>query len=165
MPIDLTKTELEVLVDRINQVNLTNIDYRTITVGAPTVVNGELTSIVVTGKPNSGITGSATLQYNRKNIATVIGVRNKTFTQDTAINIRDLTDKINLEYGIKLDPEDIVDGLLPVFSAGTPGEMLTFTLTIAPGSLLYTGSVVLTLRRRDILLTDLISTTTLGDMT
>ena len=164
MPIDLTKSEIEVLVDRINQVNLTNIDYRSITVGNPTMVNGELTSIVITGKPNSGITGSATLRYNRKNIATLIGSRNKVFTQDSAITTRDLVNKINTEYGIKLDADDIVDVALPVFSNGTPGETLNFTLTIAPTSLLYIGAVTLTLRRRDIVMSDLITNTTLGDM-
>lgn len=166
MPIDLKKPELEVLVDRINQVNLTNLDYRLITVGVPTVNTGaNNTRIIVSGKPNSGVNGSVPLTYNRKNIDTVIGNRNKTFTQDNAVTTRDLVAKINLEYEINLDAEDIVSAPLPVFPNNMPGQTLPFTLTIAPGSLLYIGNVILNLRSRDISLSDLITSVEIGDIT
>lgn len=167
MPIDLTKSEIEVLVDRINQVNFTNIDYRTIEVGVPNVVStgGPNTSITVTGKPNSGINGSAVLRYNRKNIDLVIGSKNKTFTKDAAVTTKDLVPKINIEYGINLGEEDVVDVALPAFPTNAPNQTITFTLNISPGSLLYAGNVILTLRSNDVNLSDIITHLDLGNIT
>lgn len=136
-------------------------------VGIPNVATGGSTntSISLTGKPNSGINGSAVVRYNRKNIDLVIGNKNKTFTKEVAVTTRDLVPKINLEYGIKLDLEDVVDAPLPAFPTNAPNQSIPFTLTIAPGSLLYMGSVQLTLRSNDISLSDIITTLDLGNIT
>lgn len=165
MPVDLNKTELEVLVEKINKVNFTNIDFQTVTVGQPIVNTGgnNNTKILVTGKPNTNITGSVLLSYNRKDINTIIGDKNRVFIVDGALTTRDLLSKINSEYNINLDAEDIVSVPLPAFVETTPGQTTSFTLTIDPGSLLYTGTTNLFMRGRELMLNTIITNTDLGD--
>ncbi len=96
--------------------------------------------VTLTATSGSGMTGSITISYARVQLGSIPGSRNVVFTTGSAVNISDILPLINTAYGINIQAVDIVDGPLPAF-IGIVDEHQTFTLTAAPGSLVFEGSV------------------------
>jgi hypothetical protein len=163
MTIDLTKPENEILVDLINQSNGTTLTAAMLTFSSPQVQNGLVnTRILASAVPNMGATGEVYLTYHRKDIVDIVGSQNKTFTPNGETTVLGILPLINEEYEINLGVEDVIDASLPVFPEDETVTTLPFVFTIAPGSLIYHGTIQLRVRRSDVNLSNIINNTELG---
>lgn len=167
---DLTKAPDQIVLDLINTDNSTSLTLGLVDFGLPTVTAGENpaknTTLTVTAKAGSGYTGSQVVEYNRVSLDTipVIAAKPATYQLGDATKIADLIEEINAMYGIKMVPADYVDGDLPTFE-GLPNEEHTVQLVAAADSLIYIGSLVLTLKAADIELSSVITVTALNGLT
>jgi len=168
---DYSQLPAQCLVSLINDANGTTITPAQVTFGTPAPINGlRNTEIVVTSVPASLVPvgtpalppGSVALTYNRLNIDTIPGVRNRSFSNRGVVNISDLLPQINKTYGINLTLADINDAPLPLFVNNIPNETIGFELVAAPGSLVFIGSTVLKLINTSVQLSAIITNTVLN---
>lgn len=149
MATDFTKLPNQIVVDLINTVNIAALVTTDMTFGPPSVNAGGAhrnTNIDVTATPNSLYVGTVNVNYDRVNIAIVPGTRSTTFSASNVTNIRDLIPQINARYGINLTPVDYVDGALPVVSPIIVGDAHDFQLVMGTNSLVFIGSLTLTIQ-------------------
>lgn len=168
MALDYTKLPKLILLDQINTDNPSHtLTDAQVTFGLPTVSTGGTpardTEITVTAVAGSGYTGSVILRYNRVDLSTVPGVLNKVFSLGDGTTVADLIPEINTRYGINLQAEDYVDAALPAFD-GTPNEQHDFSVVANADSLVWRGTLVLTVKSEDIPLSTALTTTTLNGL-
>jgi hypothetical protein len=163
--IDYTQTPEQILTAIINASRGSNLVASQLVFGVPAVnVGTRNTKITVAAAGGSGLAGSVTVSYDRRDIVAVPGDRIRTFTPNGASLVSELLPLINEAWEINLTAHDIVDGPLPVFSGDAPAETKPFTLQIDSDCKIYLGSVELQVRRQDILLSSIIDVTDLGDI-
>lgn len=165
MVINYTKPSKDVLVQKVNRDNGTSLTADMVDFGVPgpsgTIPN---TKVVMTARPNSGFSGQVAITYNRRNLANFAQQPVTTFSVNDATRVVDLLAAINQQYQVNIAADEIEDAPLPVFSGPTPGATLPFVLKALAGSLMYQGQVTLQLRRRDILLSDIVLVPVLADV-
>lgn len=169
MAIDFTKSCKEVLLQRINQDNGTSFTANMVDFGVPTPIAGVVeaagarnTTILIMPRAGSGLKGSVTLSYRRRNLNQFENSANNTFTKGGAIKIIDLLATIRTQLGIGLDEDDILDGVLPIFTGVLPNATMPFFLEASPACLAYVGKCMLYVRRQDIDLSSIITVPNLG---
>jgi hypothetical protein len=154
MATDFKKSDVQILVDLINETNAgVALTTEVVTFGLPSVATGgseRNTDITVTAVEDSGYINSKNLNYNRVDLATIPGTRSVEFPKGDAVKISDMILEINAKYGINLTANDFVDGPLPDFVGGMPNEKLEFQVSAAANSLIYQGSVFLKLAAEDL---------------
>ena len=158
--IDFTKSAKQILIDLLNgtaeNAGLGMVaEYVTFGAAVADATTSKNTKIVITPVQGSGYKDAVELFYNRPSIATVPGARSKEFPVGNAVNVSDVIADINARYQLNLTVDDYVEAALPAFE-GEPNETQDFTLTMKSTSLLFSGSVVLTLQGSDISLNDAI---------
>lgn len=167
---DLTKAPNAILIDLINTDNSSSLTEALVTFGLPTVAGGASparnTELTVSAAPGSGYTGSVLVTYNRVGLSTlpVISTRPAEFQLGDAVNISDLIPEINALYGINLTPADYVDGPLPTFT-GELNEEHDVQIVAGADSLVFFGSLTLTLKAEDKDLGTVITITALNGLT
>lgn len=106
--------------------------------GTPTVVSGTTTSVKVRGKPGSGFTGVAVIQYQRININTLFTAgKPPTIQQYNVGTTGDLMPRFSQLYGLNVTAEDIS-------TAGNiinPSTTSTILQLLFTPSLQYVGSI------------------------
>jgi hypothetical protein len=143
---DLTKDGVTLILGEINtKLAAGNIPLSTsnVTLGVPsrsaagTTDNSQIDVVAIAGQ---GYTGDQEITYNRLDIETVLtnlGAATPAIANaGTLVNASDLLAAINSTYALALVPADIVDG--PINATAYP---FAYTLNIADGSLVYTGSL------------------------
>lgn len=162
--LDFTKNPNQILLDQINNDNTSALTLAQISYGLPTAATGPTppadTTITVISADGSGFTGSVNINYNRVDLSTIPGTRSTTFTLGDAVNVSDLIPEINTAYQINLTASDYEDAVLPTFT-GTPDEMHDFQVAANADSVVYEGTVTLTVQGNDIPLSSVITTQTL----
>ena len=111
--------------------------------------------ITMTAVPGSGYKGAANLTFQRLTIDTDVVAKGTAtddeFDKGSATQISDIVALLNTRFSVNLVAgTDYTDGALPAFDGTEPNETKTFTLTILAGSLVYKGSVVLTVKAGDV---------------
>lgn len=163
---DFTKSDVQILLDQINEDNTSSLTPALVTFGAVATDAGVRNSkITVTSQAGSGYTGSVEVFYNRVDLATVPGARSTTFQVGDATNLSDLIDEINTAYQLNLTANDFVDVAIPAFPGEEPHETQTINLTAKATSLIFRGELVLTVNANDIPLSSVVTTTTLNGLT
>ncbi|QVD49195.1 hypothetical protein LUCX_125 [Xanthomonas phage vB_XciM_LucasX] len=121
-----------------------NFTLEEISFGAPSTVTGtKNTQVTVTAQSGSPYSGSRQVTYNRVSLAGAPGVESTEFTMDPDwVNIADLIPAVAARFGRLIDASDITDGALP---AADQDGVITVLLTAATSSLLWIGSVQLTI--------------------
>lgn len=166
---NFSKTPKEIVVDLINYDNVgANITPELVVLGLPTLATGETppanTDLEVTAAEGSGYSGSVVVQYNRLQLQDFIGARGIVgglqLPVGDATMYADLIDEINVALGINLTVDDYIDGAIGAW-AGEPNETKEITITVAADSLVFVGSLTLTLVAEDIPLNSVITTTLL----
>ena len=71
-------------------------------------------------------------------------------SHDIEVRVSDLLEQINEKFGIYLEAKDIEDANLPILDEDDPEDTKDFPLTIAPGHLIYFGSIILKLKAKPI---------------
>lgn len=137
---DFTMLPDDIITAMINSDNGTSIVNGTLAYDNPvTVVAGNpfYTELDVYGAPGSGFNGSVKIHYKRLPLTYKIH-GDLLFDVGTSRYMRDLIPAINLRYGINLTPNDYID-----VEVAQPGylENIPLTLTAAPSSLVFIGSI------------------------
>ena len=113
--------------------------------GKPAVVTGEVernTQLLCTAANNSKYVGSVTLLYNRLDIAILFKNIKVNLDVQGATTTTDLLDRFNTRYGLSVADTDIVPS--PVSPLTPEQPSVSATITFADSSLVYFGSLVLT---------------------
>ncbi|MDH2154206.1 hypothetical protein [Stenotrophomonas sp. GD03657] len=158
---DFTKAGKDLLVELFNTANPTlNVPVAAVTFNAPAANDGadaatRDTKITMTAVPGSGYKGAANLTFQRLAIDTDVVAKGTAtddeFDKGSATQISDIVALLNTRFSVNLVAgTDYTDGALPAFDGTEPNETKTFTLTILAGSLVYKGSVVLTVKAGDV---------------
>lgn len=164
---DFTKSAVQILIDQINEDNTSTLTPALINFGAVAVDGGGLrnSNITATAVGGSGYTGSVQFKYDRVDLATIPGARPTAFLVGDAINLADLIDEINVAYQLGLTAADFVDVAIPAFPGTEPHETQTINLAAKATSLIYRGTLVLTLDANDVTLASVVPNTTLNGLT
>lgn len=151
------------MLDLINQDNGSALVPGSVTFGTPTINNGGVrnTSITITAAPGSDYSGSIGFIYNRADVGLIPNGRPTEFAVGTVDHLSDFIDKINYEYDINITSADYVDVAVPPFE-GTENETIEVTLETTPGSLVFFGNLVLTIRSLGMFLGDSVTNNTLN---
>ena len=148
---DLTQSGPTLIFDLINTANpgLPNgpLSASNVTLGTPaantTNGSGDNSQVEVTGIEGQGYSGTDVFTYNRIDIGamfTTWGISATLSGGSGFTNASDMLTALNAAYSLDLQASDIVDG--PIGASSFPDS---YTLTIADGSLVYTGTLAVTL--------------------
>lgn len=165
---NLTLPPDEVIVALINRTNSATglaLTKDLVSFGPPSVATGGdyNTSVTVTAEAGSGYSGDDVFNYDRVHLTTDVGdaytasaaERNLTFPVGDATTIAEIVLEFNARLGVNLTSVDFVDGPLPTFN-GEPNEEQPVQIVATADSLVYRGSVMITLKAQDIPLADAI---------
>ncbi len=147
--LDFTQPAASVLLALINYYNNTTITPDQISVqqvaSLPvTDTSGMNTVAFISSTPGAtSFEGREPFKYNRIDISTVPGSRTTSFSASGVLYLSALLPQINNAWSLNLTAADINDGVLPSIPEGATSVSLI--MEIAPGSLLWTNQVTITL--------------------
>lgn len=166
MALDFSLAPAQILVDQINDDNSSSFTTALFNFGVPAADGGaKNTKIVLTAAGGSGYSGTRDIYYNRVDLATVPGNRGTTFQVGDAETLAELIPEINTLYGINLTAADYNDVAIPAFPGEAPHETQTINLVAKSGSIVWRGTLVLTLNANDIDLVEAIENNSLNGLT
>jgi hypothetical protein len=145
--LDFTQPAASVMLAQINFDNGTTVTGDQIRFGQVAELpaddpSGKNTLVFVAALQGASFEGQEYFRYDRIDISTVPGARSSVFSRSQALTLADIIGMINQRFSLNLTQADIVDGDLPIPAAD---QTVTFTLQMAPDSLLWRGSVTLSL--------------------
>jgi hypothetical protein len=145
--LDFTQPAASVMLAQINFDNGTAITGDQIRFGQVAELpaddpSGKNTLVFVAALQGASFEGQEYFRYDRVDISTVPGTRSTAFSRSQALTVSDIIGMINSRFSLNLTQADIVDGDLPIPATD---QTVTFTLQMAPNSLLWRGSVTLSL--------------------
>lgn len=155
---DFTQAGKDLLVELFNAANPgLNVPSAAVTFAAPGDNEGDDaatrdTAIVMSAVGGSGYVGNLELTYQRLDIdEDVVSLGSAEFDLGSAEQVSDIVALLNARFAINLVAgEDYVDAALPEFDGVEPDEVQTFTLNIRSQSLVYKGSVEISVRAGDV---------------
>lgn len=164
---DFTKADVQILLDQINADNSSSLTTSLVTFGAVAVDSGGVrnSNITVSANVGSGYTGNVQLKYDRVDLATIPGSRSTEFQVGAATHVSDLIAQVNAAYQLNMTAADFVDASIPAFPGVAPHEKQTINLVASATSLIFHGTLVLTIDANDMPLSNAITTTTLNGLT
>lgn len=164
---DFTKSDVQILIDQINEDNTSALTTALVSFGAVAIDGGGIrnSNITATAAGGSGYTGSVQFKYNRVDLASVPGSRSTTFQVGNSVNLSDLIDEVNVAYQLNLTAADFIDIPIPAFPGTQPHETQNINLAAKATSLIFRGTLVLTIDANDVPLSSVITTTTLNGLT
>ena len=164
---DFTKADVQILLDQINEDNVSSLTPALVSFGAVAIDGGGVrnTNITATAEVGSGYTGNVQFKYDRVDLATIPGARSTTFQQGNAVNIADLIDEINTAYQLNLTSADFTDAAIPAFPGVEPNETQEVDVVAKATSKIFLGTLTLTIAANDVPLSSVITTTTLNGLT
>ena len=151
----------ELLTGLINQVNVKQWLENELVFAQPTPVVGQdwNTAISVTAVEDQIYTGTVSVQYNRVNLATIVGEDSTDFDLNGAYdNATDLAPILVGRFGCLIDATDLVSAPLP---APDEDGVVTVIIQAHPNSLLWRGQLSITLTPVVVPIDTLIATTEL----
>jgi hypothetical protein len=155
-PIDLNKTDEEILMDQINAENSTNLDYSDFIFSVPVPASIPLTDIntkiTLTPRVTSGYIKPRDIFYKRIDLAQVFNNNDIDIIVDTEEDLSDLINQINEKYGINLRTGDYLDVAVPAIDPLNPVLNRQVVVQAHPESYLYvgTGNLILDPRVRPV---------------
>jgi hypothetical protein len=163
---DFTKSDIQILIDQINEDNVSSLTPALIAFSPVSVSDGGVRNSVITAtaQAGSGYSGSVDFLYNRVDLATVPGARSTQFQVGDAVSLADLIDEINVAYQLNLTDADFENVEIPAFPGAEPHETQVITLAAKASSLIFVGSMQLTIDANEIPLSAVVTTTTLNGL-
>jgi hypothetical protein len=156
----------QILIDliKVNNPNtagtLTNQGIEISNVGPNTPGSNRDTRALVTAIAGSGILGNVTIQYNRLDLGVLNHGVSLTFVVDDQLRVGDILPLINQRFNVRLTLDDIQQGEIPDFSFPTVTTR-QMVLTARADSLVWQGSLTITVTKPDYQLGTLINNTVL----
>lgn len=169
---DFKKAPDQIVIDLIAFDNPSKpITLSLVQLGIPTAATGASppanTELEVAAKAGSGYSGAVVVTYDRLSADGFIAAAGITgdliLPVGDALRFADLIDEINTALGINLTAADYVDGDIGAW-AGTPNETKIITIVMDANSLVFQGSLHVTLHADDIPLSQVITVTTLSGL-
>lgn len=169
---DFSKAAKDIVVDLINHDNVdANLTPELLDFGLPTLATGETppanTDLEVTAAEGSGYVGSVVVQYNRLQLQDFVGARGidggLRLPVGDATRFAALIPEINVALGINLTEDDYVDGDIGEWE-GVPNETKEINIVVNADSLVFLGSLTLTLTAEDIPLNSVITSVLLSGL-
>lgn len=163
---DFTKPQKEIVVDLVNATNTSNIAANAILLSNPEFVENDQVKVLIEPAPDSGYGGSVEVFYDRLDIQAfcdIVSPDGVVIPQGEAVSLVDLLPQINAQLGTALISNDVVDVPIEGWD-GTPGSFLDLYLDMAAHSLVYYGSLKVTIDDNDIPLSSVITTTILNGL-
>lgn len=149
---DFSKSADEIILDLINDTNVSDLTLLQIQYGSPAAIEGaHNTQLQVNGVLGSGIGGQVTVTYNRLPIQLFVPAEGLDITDPDAVLFSELIPVINQRLGIRLSENDIVDDLIGDW-AGVPDETKTLSIQMSPDALCFIDALPVTLRSDQVLL-------------
>lgn len=151
MAINFNQSSAAMLIQLINEDNGTSITQADVNIGLPSDYAGTAgrnTQVTISAKAGRPYSGSFTFHYKRLQLGTAwnSGI---VFTTGTAyVDTHSILPLINSQFGLQLDTSDITN---TTFTGGTA------TLTAASTSLIWKGSVSITLNAPTVALSTIFS--------
>lgn len=165
---DYSKLPLDIVYDLINHDNNTSLTVEQFVLGAPEVVEDNLTSVVATAVRGSGYRGTQQFRYRRVPLKALTDL--ETGGQTTVIadcaSYRDVLDRFNEKYGVNIGIDDVTfDGNDADASYEQPeGPVVEITITAKTDHLVWFGDTVFKLRSTVALLSDALPVTLLDGL-
>lgn len=132
-----------------------SLTWEQVEFGVPVVASGETpernTELTITGIPNHGYKGTATIYYDRIDLEEFKNVTEKELILqiDGAPTLEKIRDSFNTFFGSALSAEDLADDhVVPVEADIQDGYL--FTLKAAAWSYAYRGDIEITIRPLDV---------------
>ena len=143
------QAEANLLVDKINYANGSNILYTDFVFGLPTPyamagVDAN-TQITMTPSAYSNFYGDRTIYYNRMDLGVILNNSAISITAGTNTLLSQLIPAINLAYGINLTSIDYTDQTITPYNPANPDVQASVMIEATSTSLLFTGSYNLNL--------------------
>lgn len=167
---DFSQDPKKIVIDLINHDNVgANMTSELLEFGLPSVsVGGEggNTELEVNAVEGSGYKGGVVVNYNRLNIQDFVPIMvgsELTLPVGDATRFADLIGEINVALGINLTADDYVDGDIGAWE-GRPNETKTILIPMNADSLVFIGSLSLTVASEDIDLAEVITTLILSGL-
>lgn len=150
--LDINKTAQEIIIDKVNAVNGLQLNFDDFVFEDPQVYSGTLypqanTSVKIVPKTTSQFYNDFTVYYKRMAIADILDNDEISISRDSADNLSDLIDAINLAYNIHLVADDYYDSPIAAADPLDPNAEVPVMFTCQVTSFLFTGSYMLTLNR------------------
>lgn len=156
---DLTKAPKQIILDMVNAKTGKGFTEASFTwAGLPVVeATGKNTSLTLTAAAGSGYKNDRVIRYIRPHLGNDVGAafvasggsRDLVFSIGDAVNIADLIPEFNTRLKVNLTADDFVDGPLPTFT-GELNEQHDVQVVVKADSLIFTGSITLTVKAEDI---------------
>lgn len=169
MATDLSQSSINQFLALINTANSANLNASLINIGVPSDHMGGdpgNTDVVVTSVAdaiysNKGLVGTRTINYSRLNMSNFSSRGSTVFILGDNATVTDLITAFNLRYGTALDSSDYDNSLtIPAFdNIGTP-----VVINANASSLIYRGSITVTIRKSGVALSTVITTPVLNGM-
>lgn len=147
---DFTKPPEEVVIDLINYDNGKNFAPGMLFFDAPVKIPKSPpvyrnTQLRITATVLNRLKGSATVYYNRIDLADVPGLRGVHFeVPNDTVKLSDMISLVNARYGVNLTGADYVDGVI----ANLSDDFTEVDLVAKDASLVFIGKVTLIVRHR-----------------
>lgn len=137
----------QIVLDLINADNAKELPLSAVTFDAPVRMDPEdvenvATSVTIRATTGSGYKGEQTFNYDRVPMSFMNVNEPDLIIETHELSVHALIPFLNTTFGIQLTTDDIVDAPVPVQQ---PDVNTTLTITAAEGSLVFAGSVDLTL--------------------
>lgn len=156
---DLTKVPKQIILDMVNAKTGKGFTEASFTwAGLPVVeATGKNTSLTLTAVVGSGYKNDRVIRYTRPHLGTDVGAvfvasgvgRDLVFSVGDALKIADLIPEINTRLGINLTVDDYIDADLPTFT-GALNETHDVQIVVDADSLIFTGSITITVKAEDV---------------
>lgn len=156
---DLTKAPKQIILDMVNAKSGKGFTLASFTWEDLPVVEavGKNTSLTLTAAVGSGYKNNRVIRYIRPHLGTDVGAafvasgvdRDLVFSIGDATMIADLIPEFNNRLKVNLTADDFVDAALPEFT-GTLNEEHDVQIVVKADSLIFTGSITITVKAEDI---------------
>ena len=165
---DFSKLPLEIVFDLINEQNGSVLNNTEVELGFPTIATGDggayNTDILVSSRVNSRYDGSVAVGYNRLDVEGFLFGEPIIIPLGDSVNFSDLIPEVNLKLRINLTPDDYVEGPIGEWQ-NTSGEIKQISIPMKSTSLVFIGSLPVTVNADDISLAQVFPNTVLVGLT
>lgn len=149
---DYSQISKKVLLDLINAENVLSLTNAMIDFALPQadVGGGEKnTSVGITAVAGSGYTGQVVVQYNRVQMSAFVFDQVLEFQKGDATSVKDFIPELNTLLGFNLSDGEYIDAPLDEFT-GAPNESHPLQVVASADSLVFLGSLTLTIKGADV---------------
>lgn len=145
-------TSEQIVLDLINHDNNASITLEQVSFGQITPGEGQNVQVMLHSKRGGGFTGSVAVNYNRVLLSQIPYANNGQEHECDLSNVSGLLEFVNTLYGVNVNPHDVMIDGQDLLLGDPPVEQAfdvpqTFSVQAKPDSLVWVGSLSLTITK------------------